>query len=113
MNVGVLRLGFAAFWLTVAGLLVCRGHVAPDDRSDPQSLDLWAALAVAFAGWNVFRWYGARRPRPAGPENPLLRHRRRPLEPRREERPPEYHPEFDFGRSDLPQKPRGATGESD
>jgi hypothetical protein len=96
MHVGVLRLGFAAFWLTVAGLLVWRAHFAPGDQPDPQGLTLGAALAVALAGWNVVRWYLGRRSRPAGPENPLLRHRRRPLEPKREERPAEYNPEFDF-----------------
>ena len=85
-----------AFWLTVAGLLVFRAHFMPNDRFDPQNLDLGALLALAFAGWQVFRWYLARRSRPAGPVNPLLRHRRRPLEPKREERPAEYHPEFDF-----------------
>jgi hypothetical protein len=96
MNVGVLRLGFAAFWLVVAGLLLYRANFFPAGQPDPQSLTFGAVMAVAFAGWNGFRWYLARRSRPAGPVNPLLRHRRKPLEPKREERPKEFNPEFDF-----------------
>jgi hypothetical protein len=99
MNVGVMRLGFAVFWLLVASLLFLRRYVVPEavlGRIDSGNLDLGAVLAVVLGGWNLVRWYMGR-PRPPA-ESPLDT-RRRPLEPRRDgERVEEYNPEFDFTR---------------
>src|SRR5689334_4750998 len=92
---GVMRLGFGLFWLVVAGLLFYRGHVAPVEQ-DSAGTDVGALFALALAGWNVVRWYVARRPAEVRP-NPLAHSR--PLEGRREQ-PAEYHPEFDFTRQD-------------
>ncbi len=101
MNVGVLRLGFAVFWLAIAALLFFRHELAPGawgGRFDSRNLDVGALLAVALAVWNVVRWYmSRRRPTPA----PTLDTRRRPLEPRRgTEHTEEYNPEFDFTKRD-------------
>ncbi len=96
MNVGVLRLGFAVFWLAVAGVIYFRRNLAPGAWAGDRNLDLGALLAVALAGWNLARWYIGRRRVPAAAG---LEHRRRPLEPRRgDERVEEYNPEFDFPR---------------
>jgi hypothetical protein len=96
MNVGVLRLGFAAFWLAVAGAVYFRDQLAPAAWDKPRNLDLGALLALALAGWNLTRWYiGRRRVVAAAPR--LDRHRR-PLEPRGDARAEEYNPEFDFNK---------------
>jgi hypothetical protein len=58
-------------------------------------------LALALAGWNLIRWYIGR-PRVA--TTPPLEHRRRPLEPRGDERVEEYNPEFDFNRPANPER---------
>ena len=95
MSVGVLRLGFAAFWLAVAGVVYFREELAPGAWGQSRNLDLGALLALALAGWNVVRWYLGR---PRGAATPPLDHRRRPLEPRDDERAEEYNPEFDFNK---------------
>ena len=99
MNVGVLRLAFAVFWLLVAALLFLRHALLPEEvlgRIDSRNIDLGGVLAVALGWWNLIRWYMSR-PRPQA-EMPLdTRHR--PLEPRGDgERSEEYNPEFDFTR---------------
>ena len=105
MNLGILRLGFAVFWLIVAGLAIYLAHLAPGPprfgQFGPQTLDLAAVLGVVLAGWNLVRWFLARRP-PTVPENPFQR--RTVLAPR-PDRPEEYHPEFDFSRN--PPRPEG------
>jgi hypothetical protein len=99
MNVSVLRLGFAVFWLALAMLLFLRRTMAPDgaaERLGFVSLDVAALLAVVLSLWNFARWYMGRSRPPA--EWPVRQHRR-PLEPRRDsERVEEYNPEFDFTR---------------
>ena|SRR6266542_2496052 len=99
MNFGILRLVFAAFWLLVAAYLL-RSRFGPDQNAawaDPQTTDLFALFAFALVVWNVTRWYTGRRPAPVA--NPLGTPRR-PLEPRRDgDRHAEYHPEFDFTRT--------------
>lgn len=95
MNVGVLRMGFAAFWLVVAGVLYFREYLAPGVWGRSLNYDFGAFLAVALAGWNLVRWYVGR-PRVAAV--PRLDPRRRPLEPRDDGRVEEYNPEFDFNR---------------
>lgn len=94
MNVGVLRLGFAAFWLVVAGVVYFREQLAPGAWGQSRNLDLGALLAVALAGWNLVRWYIGR---PRVVATPGLG-RRRPLEPRDDEQVEEYNPEFDFNK---------------
>jgi hypothetical protein len=101
MNVGVLRLGFAAFWLVVAGVIYFRGELAPGAWGQSRNLDLGALLALALAGWNLMRWYIGRR-RVA--TTPVLDRRRRPLEPRGDERAEEYNPEFDFNKPANPER---------
>lgn len=95
MNVGVLRLGFAAFWLAVAGAVYFREQLAPAAWDKPRNLDLGALLALVLAGWNLMRWYIGRRRVVA---TSGLDRRSRPLEPRDGERAEEYNPEFDFNR---------------
>jgi hypothetical protein len=99
MSYRVINLAFAVFWLLVAAYFL-RARLGPDQNAawaDPQLNDLYALLALALVLWNVTRWYH-RRPTGAAP-NPLAT-RRRSLEERREnERPAEYHPEFDFSRN--------------
>jgi hypothetical protein len=107
MNVSVLRLSFAIFWLLIGLGLFFRYQLAPEaanGRLDSRTLDMGALLALAFALWNFARWYMATRRRPASEPARLPRHRR-PLEPRDGERPDEYIPEFDFTK---PQGERGA-----
>jgi hypothetical protein len=100
MNVGVLRLGFAAFWLVVAGVVYFREQLTPGAWGQSRNLDLGALLALALAGWNLMRWYLGR-PRTT---TPVSDHRRRPLEPRDEKRVEEYNPEFDFNRPSNPER---------
>ena len=96
MNVGVLRLGFAVFWLTIAAMLFFRRELASGAWVENRNLDLGALLAAALALWNLARWYIGRRRVPAASP---LDNRRRPLEPRQGgERVEEYNPEFDFSR---------------
>ncbi len=93
MNVGVLRLGFAVFWLAMAGMIYFRNKLAPGAWGQSRNLDLVALLALALAGWNLVRWYVGRRRVAA----PLVTSRhRRPLEPRGNEPAGEYNPDFDF-----------------
>ena len=97
MGYRVMNLVFAGIWLVVAAFLL-RGRFGPDQNAawaDPQVTDLYALVALAFVVWNVTRLYRGRRPT-VGP-NPL--EAREPIEPRREEQPAEYHPEFDFTRN--------------
>jgi hypothetical protein len=94
MNVGVLRLGFAAFWLVVAAAVYFRKELAPEAWGDARNLDLGALLALALAGWNLMRWYLGRSRVPATPGS----NHRRPLEPRDDQRVEEYNPEFDFNK---------------
>ncbi|HET6574031.1 MAG TPA: hypothetical protein VFG68_10545 [Fimbriiglobus sp.] len=101
MNVGVLRLGFAVFWLAVAGLLYFRERLAPGAWGKSLNYDLGALLALALAGWNMMRWYIARRRVAAAPG---LDRRRRPLEPRDDARVEEYNPEFDFNKPANPER---------
>jgi hypothetical protein len=107
MDVRVLRLAFAVFWLLVAALVFLRHYLLPEGvlgRIDSRNLDLGAVLAVALGWWNLIRWYMGR-PRP--PAEMPLDTRRRPLEPRGDgERVEEYNPEFDFTR----QPPAGSGG---
>jgi hypothetical protein len=98
MSYRVLNLAGAVLWLLVAAYFL-RARFGPDQNAawaDPQLNDLYALMAFAFVVWNVTRWYH-RRPTRTAP-NPLAT-RRRPLERREEERPAEYHPEFDFTRN--------------
>lgn len=86
MSVATLRLAFAVVWLVVAAGLATRPWVTgPDWEVPPRSQyhDTACLLAVAFALWNLARWWQAR---------PVRAPERRPP------RPPggEYHPEFDF-----------------
>jgi hypothetical protein len=99
MSFGLLRLVFAALWMLAAWFFYYQGHLAPARQNagwfGPTSYDLMAGFAVLMAVWNLVRWYlGLRRPT-ATPENPLSR--RTPTSPR-QDREPEYHPEFDFTR---------------
>jgi hypothetical protein len=100
MNVGVLRLGFAAFWLVVAGVVYFREQLAPAALGQSRNLDLGALLALALAGWNLMRWYLGRTRVAAVPQ----RAHRRPLEPRGDERVEEYNPEFDFNKPANPER---------
>ena len=101
MNVGVLRLGFTAFWLAVAVAVYFREQLAPAAWDKPRNLDLGALLALALAGWNLMRWYIGRRRVVAA--TPGL-DRRRPLEPRDDARVEEYNPEFDFNKPANPER---------
>ena len=85
---------------------VKRAHQARADREilarlDSRTLDMGALLALAFAVWNVARWYMATRRGPVSEPAHLPPHRR-PLEPRDGERAEEYIPEFDFTRQPPP-----------
>ncbi|HVK15336.1 MAG TPA: hypothetical protein VM533_00215 [Fimbriiglobus sp.] len=102
MNVGVLRLGFAVFWLTVAGVVYFRDELVPGAWGQAHNLDLGALLALALAGWNLMRWYLGRRRVVAA--TPGLDRRRRPLEPRGDARVEEYNPEFDFNKPANPER---------
>ena len=75
MSVNALRLGFAAVWLVAAGVLLT--------GTGGRQGSVGGLLAVAFAVWNLARWWQARPQREVD---------------RRPPRPPggEYHPEFDF-----------------
>jgi hypothetical protein len=98
MNVSVLRLSFAIFWLLIGLGLFFRHQLAPDAANGQLgscTLDMGALLALAFAVWNFVRWYMATRRRPASEPARLPPHRR-PLEPRDGEHMEEYIPEFDF-----------------
>jgi len=101
MNVGVLRLGFAVFWLAVAGVVYFREHLVPGAWGQAHNLDLGALLALALAGWNLMRWYIGRRRKPASPG---LGRRRLPLEPRDGEWSEEFNPEFDFNKPTNPER---------
>jgi hypothetical protein len=100
MKVGVLRLAFAAFWLVVAGVVYFREQLTPGAWGQSRNLDLGALLALALAGWNLMRWYLGR-PRVSAT---AVLERRRPLEPRSDERVEEYNPEFDFNRPSNPER---------
>jgi hypothetical protein len=93
MNVGLLRLGFAAFWLVVAVAIYFRDQLAPGAWAKSHNVDLGIPLALALAVWNVVRWYIGRRKVSA---TSISAHRGQPLEPRDNERVMEYNPDFDF-----------------
>ena len=95
MNVGVLRLGFAVFWLVMAGVFYFQQDALLRLGANPQTLNLGAALALVLAIWQLVRWSIGSRKSPNQTHQPT---HRRPLEPRDEERPDEYNPELDFNR---------------
>ena len=101
MNVRLLNLCLAVFWLALAAAMLAEAHTAERPRfvlpvGGGVSLG-WVALA--FAAYNLVRWLvlGGRRP----PEAPVSRLAHRG--PR--DGPDEYHPEFDFGRPADPEPP--------
>jgi len=92
MNANVLRMGFLLFWLAIAGVIVVRGMIAPDDWADRvgrNNLNLGLMLALALVGWNLVRWYMSRR-------RTVLQ---KPIPPQQiPDRKDEYIPELDFNK---------------
>ncbi|OWK34738.1 hypothetical protein [Fimbriiglobus ruber] len=111
MNVGMMRIGFAIFWLGIGVVAFLRHQLLPPEiaeRFDSSNITIGGLLAFALAGWNLTRWYLSRRPRQD--EEPLAR--RKPLERREDEpRHEEYIPELDFTRP-APEAPRGQDTEA-
>ena len=97
MGFGLLRVGLAAVWVTLAVGLFFRHRVGAADALGgvgDRNGDLFALGCLALAAWNLARFFGGRRPSARSTT-------RRPLEPRADrgaDRPDEYHPEFDFTR---------------
>lgn len=96
MSVRTMRLGLTIFWCLLGAGLLLRRVLFPEwaARQEGSSLDLGAILALAFAAWNLARWFGSA-PVLVGELPP----HRRPLEPNRDgERKDEYLSEFDFSK---------------
>lgn len=100
MQLGVLRIFLAVFWVVIAFGVYYRQWFAPAEWGDSENLDLAAVVALAFAVWNIVRFFALRQPRPSQ-EPPI------PIHP--EERKDEYNPEFDFSRSSPPDHPPSAS----
>lgn len=98
MQLGIIRLFLAAFWVVAAFGIYFRQWFAPAAWNDNDNLDLAVILALAFAVWNIVRFFTLRQPRPVQEE--LITSRPEP------EQPEEYNPELDF--SKQPPSPPGS-----
>lgn len=104
MNINVMRIGLAAFWLVIGVGILLRAYLGLanlDERIEPRSLDLFGFLGVSLAGWNLLRWWFSR-PRTMSPNamREKIAARRKP------EQPEEYNPELDFTQAPVePPKP--------
>ena len=103
MNLTALRVSFAFLWAIIGLALVFRERLLPELTPKEPAQTNWTLagyLALAFAGWNLFRAFvgnGRRAPRsrPVGGAKPLAR-RDGPAA----DRPHEYNPELDFTKPD-------------
>ena len=97
MNVTVLRVSFAFLWAIIGLALVFRERLFPA-LAEENSTDNWTVaggLALAFAGWNLFRAFVGNKPRrprsrPVPGAKPLARRDDDAAKPH------EYIPELDF-----------------
>ena len=104
MNINVMRIGLAAFWLVIGAGVLLRSQLGManlDERIESRSLDLFGFVGVSFAGWNLLRWWFSR-PRTMSQDA----FREKLAERRKTEHPEEYIPEFDFTKDPVePPKP--------
>ena len=104
VNINVLRIGLAAFWLVIGVGILLRAYLGLanlDERIESRSLNLFGFLGVSLAGWNLLRWWFSR-PRTMS-QNAL---REKIATRRKTEHPEEYIPELDFTKAPVePPKP--------
>jgi hypothetical protein len=98
MNLRLLNFVLAVFWVAVGVGMLAEWYTAEQPRFvlpfAPGVSAGWVALA--FAAYNLVRWYALRSRSAAPPPSPNALNR-----PARRE-PQEYHPEFDFDRPTDP-----------
>jgi len=94
MQLGAARIALAIMWVVIAFGIYYREWLAPAEWGDSKNLDLAAVMALAFAVWNIVRFFALRQ-RQLPQEPPI------PIHPG--ERKDEYLPEFDFTRANSPE----------
>lgn len=101
MNLSLIRISFAFFWLFLGVVIFLRHQLVPQWAANQQdsNLTLMAVFALALAFWNFYRWkWMSQRSKPT-------REQPNPLQPKpKDERPEEYIPEFDFSAKNPDEK---------